>query len=111
LKEYLVRCRDDGKRVHLLGASTKANTILQYADIDSSLVEAASDRDERKTGLVTPGSRIPIVREEDSRTTRPDVYLTVLGHFREELIAREKPFLEGGGSITFILPDIQEVRV
>lgn len=100
----------DGKKIHLLGASTKANTVLQYCDLDAKVIAAASDRDPRKHGRVTPGTRIPIVSEEESRSMRPDVYVTVLGHFREELLRREEEFLRGGGSIVFLLPCLEEVR-
>jgi hypothetical protein len=98
------------KKVHLLGASTKANTVLQYCCLDSSVIEAASDRDPQKLGRQTPGTYIPIIREEESRSRRPDIYVTVLGHFREELLQREEGFLRGGGTIVFLLPKLEEVR-
>lgn len=99
-----------GARVHLLGASTKANTVLQYCGLDSAVIEAASDRDPRKRGRKTPGTGIPIISEEESRARKPDVYLTVLGHFRDELVTREQEFLKAGGRIAFMLPKVEEVR-
>jgi hypothetical protein len=101
--------KEQGKKVHLLGASTKANVVLQHCYLDKSQIAAASDRDPRKVGRVTPGTRIPIISEEESRKLKPDVYLTVLAHFREELLAREKDFLAAGGKIIFALPDVEEV--
>jgi hypothetical protein len=64
LRKYL--SEHYGDRVHLLGASTKMNTVLQSAGIHpaDNLVQAASDRDPRKHGCCTPGTRIPIVSEE-----------------------------------------------
>jgi hypothetical protein len=103
LWRFLDRSMTLKQKVHWLGASTKANTVLQHCGIREYLVKMASDRDPRKHGRVTPGSRIPIVSEEESRAERPDIYLSVLGHFKEEVLAREKGFLEQGGRIQFPL--------
>jgi len=43
---------EKAKALHVYGASTKGNTILQYAGIDSSLIEAA-DRNPDKWGSET----------------------------------------------------------
>lgn len=94
--------RTNGK-VHILGASTKMNVVLQYAGLDKRVIEMASDRDPRKAGRVTPGTRIPIVSEEDSRKEFPSLYITVLSMFKKEIAEREK----AAGSITpicFALP-------
>ena len=34
LRALLERLRDEGKTVHVYGASTKGNTILQYVELD-----------------------------------------------------------------------------
>ena len=43
----------EGKKIHVYGASTKGNTILQYAGIGSGLIEAAADRNPDKWGSET----------------------------------------------------------
>jgi SAM-dependent methyltransferase len=110
LVAYLDECWHKNKIVHLLGASTKMNTVLQYCGIDQDHIMAASDRDPRKIMHMTPGSRIPIVSEESSRAAKPDVYLVGPHAFRDELIQREKAFLDGGGTLTFPLPILEEVK-
>ena len=49
----------DGKTIHIYGASTKGNTILQYAGLDSRLIPYAADRNPDKWGSETtaPASR------------------------------------------------------
>ena len=79
-----------GDRIHALGASTKLNTVLQYCGLNNRMIEAASDRDPRKVGRVTPGTRIPILSEEESRAKNPALYLTVLSMFKKELVERER---------------------
>jgi SAM-dependent methyltransferase len=99
---------DEGKTIHVYGASTKGNTILQYAGIDSSLIAAAADRNEDKWGSETIGTKIPIISEEESRAANPDYYLALPWHFLDEFLERESEFLARGGQ--FIVP-LPEVRV
>lgn len=102
------RIVDEGKTIHVYGASTKGNTILQYAEIDHTLIAAAADRNPDKWGSETIGTKIPIISEEDSRAARPDYYLTLPWHFLDEFVERERDFLSQGGQ--FIVP-LPEVRV
>jgi len=99
----LLDLKKAGKRVHLLGASTKTNVVLQYAGIDSELIQAASERDEAKYGRYTPGTGIPIIPESNSRALEPDVYATLLP-FKEEILKREEAFLARGGQFLWVLP-------
>lgn len=36
----------DNKQIYLYGASTRVNTMLQYFNIDKSLITAAAERNE-----------------------------------------------------------------
>ncbi len=99
----------EGKTVHVYGASTKGNTILQYAGIDSSLVSHAADRNPDKWGSETIATRIPIISEEDSRAMKPDYYLALPWHFLDEFLERETEFLERGGRFIVPLPDVRIV--
>ncbi len=108
--ELLSTCRmlhDEGKKIHVYGASTKGNTILQYADIDHALIEAAADRNSDKWGSETIGTQIPIISEEDSRAMNPDYYLVLPWHFLDEFLEREREFLEGGGKFIVPLPEVR----
>jgi hypothetical protein len=106
LRDFLARCKADGKLVHILGASTKGNVVWQAAGLTTDLVPAASDRDPLKAGRRLPGTGIPVISEEESRAAGPAVYLSALSHFRDELVARERPFLAAGGHIAFPLPQL-----
>ncbi len=88
-----------GKSIHLYGASTKGNTLLQFCGIDSRLIDCAADRNPMKHGAMTLGTNIPIVSEEESRARNPDYYLVLPWHFRKEFLEREK-----GSPTRFIFP-------
>jgi SAM-dependent methyltransferase len=113
-KEQLVgllkKLKAEGKRIHVYGASTKGNTILQWCGIDNRLVDVAAERNADKYGARTLGSDIPIVSEEESRRARPDYYLVLPWHFRDEFVEREKELIASGVGMIFPLPTIEIVR-
>lgn len=109
LLQLLVRLRGEGKRIHVYGASTKGNTILQWCGIDGHMVDMAADRNHEKAGTMTPATNIRIVTEEESRRLKPDYYLVLPWHFREEFVEREHEMLKNGTRLIFPLPKIEIV--
>ena len=111
VRDELARvCRDlagQGKSIHVYGASTKGNTILQYAGLDSSVIPYAADRNPDKWGSETIATRIPIISEEESRAMRPDYYLALPWHFLDEFLEREKDYLDSGGRFIVPLPEVR----
>jgi SAM-dependent methyltransferase len=104
LYQLLVRLKEEGKKVHIYGASTKGNTILQWCGIDHTLVEYAAERNPDKYGAHTLGTNIPIISEADSRAMNPDYYLVLPWHFKAEFVEREKETLDKGTGLIFPLP-------
>lgn len=98
--------RARGETVHIYGASTKGNTLLQWCGIDRSIVECAADRNPDKNGAFTLGTNIPIVSEEISRAAKPDYYLVLPWHFKDEFIEREKATILAGTKMIFPLPEV-----
>jgi NDP-4-keto-2,6-dideoxyhexose 3-C-methyltransferase len=102
---WFIRDRvDRDKKVYVYGASTKGNTMLQYFDLDSSLISAAAERNPDKWGKVTVGTRIPIVSEAEARASKPDYFLVLPWHFVEEFVMREKDYLSSDGRFIVPLP-------
>jgi len=110
LLEFLHDARARGKTVAALGASTKGNTILQWCGIDNRVVDCAAERNEDKFGARTIGTEIPIVSEAESRAMKPDYYLVLPWHFREEFLEREKALLDAGVGMIFPLPEISIIK-
>jgi hypothetical protein len=109
LTTLLRTLRADGATIHVYGASTKGNTILQFAGIDRSLIDCAADRNPDKWGSETIGTHIPIVSEEESRVQRPDYYLVLPWHFLDEFLEREAEFFARGGRFIVPLPDVRVI--
>jgi len=92
----------EGFTVAGYGASTKGNVTLQYCGFGPSDLKFLAEVNSYKFGRYSPGSHIPIVSEEESRSQKPDYLLMLPWHFRDGLIRKEKDYLMRGGK--FIIP-------
>ena len=109
-RDLLVKFKKEGKKVHIYGASTKGNTILQWCGIDNSLVDYAAERNPDKFGARTLGTDIPIISEEESRAMNPDYYLVLPWHFKDEFMEREKDALAKGTGFIFPVPTVEILK-
>jgi NDP-4-keto-2,6-dideoxyhexose 3-C-methyltransferase len=107
LNSFLLRKKQQGKKIHGYGASTKGNLLLQYFDIGKNIITKIAERNPNKVGSFTPGLKIPIVSEQTSRSEKPDLYLVLPWHFKEEILLREKKMLEQKCKFIFPLPNIK----
>lgn len=96
----LTRARQ-GQVVHLYGASTKGNVLLQACGLGPESLPLAAERSPHKVGTTT-ATGIPIVTEAVSRLARPTAYLVGPWHFRPTILQRER--LQGSPEPDFIFP-------
>jgi hypothetical protein len=94
--------KSKGKKIWGYGASTKGNTLLQFFNLDNTLIDGIAERSKFKFGLKTVGTNIPIYSESEMREANPDYLLILPWHFIDEFIERESEFLKNGGK--FIVP-------
>ncbi len=99
----------EGKKVFGYGASTKGNVILQYCEFTTADLPYIAEVNEDKFGSFTPQSNIPIISEKDAKALKPDYFLVLPWHFKNNFLEREKSFLEQGGKFIFPLPTIETV--
>ena len=93
-----------GQMVDLYAASTKSSTLLQFCGIDHGRIRFAVERTQAKVGLVTSGTRIPVISEEDWRVDPAPVALCGAYQFLDQFLRRENDFLNRGGSFLTPLP-------
>ena len=110
LRSLLINLKAEGKRIHIYGASTKGNTILQFCGINNEIIDCAAERNPDKYGAKTLGTNIPIVSEAESRAMNPDYYLVLPWHFKTEFVEREREMLDKGVGFIFPLPTIEIVK-
>ncbi len=108
--QLLDRIHAEGGRVHVYGASTKGNVLLQWYGIDSYKIPFAADRNPEKEGAMTLGTGIRIISEAESRAMAPEYYLVLPWHFKKEFLERERDTIMAGTSMIFPLPEIVVVN-
>lgn len=109
LHAFIQKVVSEGKKVYVLGASTRGNTLLQYCGLDKTLISKAIERNPEKFGKKIASVDIPIVSEEEGRKEKPDYMLVLPYFFRDEIIKREEEYLKGGGHLIFPMPTFEIV--
>ena len=82
INEILSDLKNRGYSIAGIGASTKGNVMLQYCDIDRSMIECIGEVNEEKVGCFTPGSNIPIIKENDV-IDKYEYLLVIPWHFKK----------------------------
>lgn len=108
--DFFQREKAAGKTIHVYGASTKGNVILQYFGLGPELIDFAAERSPEKVGLYTIGSWIPIISEEESRKMQPDYYFVLPWAFFDEMYAREAEWRSQGGQFVVPFPEFRVVQ-
>jgi len=107
LKKIIGNILLKNKIIQGYGASTKGNILLQFFRIDNTQISYIADRNPDKVKLYTPGTKIQIISEKKSRLKRPDYYLVLPWHFKNEILLREKNIRKKGTKFIFPLPKLQ----
>lgn len=105
--DFIKEEKSKGKIICGYGASTKGNTLLQYFELDNTLIDAIAERSPYKYGHKTIGTNIPIMSEEDVRSMNPDYFLVLPWHFISEFTKREVDFLNKGGKLIVPCPKFE----
>ena len=93
-----------GNLVIGLGASTKGNMLLQMFGIGKETIPYISERNPDKVGLRTLGTDIELISEEAARLLEPSYMLVLPWYFKDEIVKREKEYLESGGALLIPMP-------
>ena len=110
LTEFIRKIKSEKKTILGYGASTKGNIILQFCNITENDVPFIAEVNTDKFGSFTPGTFIPIVSEEEARAMKPDYFMVLPWHFKENIVTREENYLASGGHLFFPLPIIEVVE-
>lgn len=93
LRDLLFNFKKNGKKIVGYGAPAKSTTILNYCDIDSSLIEKIFDNSSTKVGKYTPGkSMIPIEHTDSFISYKSDYTLLFAWNHKDEILKKEKNY-------------------
>ncbi len=107
LNNLIIKIKNKKQNIHCYGASTKGNVLLQYFKINYKKIDFVAERNKNKYGLFTPGSKIKIISEKTSRKLKPDYYLVLPWHFKNEILKRENKVIKKGIKFIFPLPKLK----
>jgi len=101
LLEMLHKIKKSNGKIIGYGAPAKGNTILNTFGIGNQFLDAILENNELKTGLVSPGTHVPIELERDFDSSGYK-YALLLSWNLLEFFLKKSPYIKAGGK--FILP-------
>lgn len=111
LKGDLIRVlkglKKEGKTIAAYGAAAKGNTLLNYVGIDGNVIDFVVDRSTYKQGLLLPGTRIPILHQDELVKRMPDYTLILAWNFADEIMLQQSGYSENGGKFIIPIPTIK----
>lgn len=104
---FLIEAQESGRQVVGYGAPGKGNTLLNYCGIRTDFLDYLVDLNPVKQGLLTPGSRIPVVGPERMRESRPDYVVIMPWNLKDEIAEQHSYIREWGGRFVTFLPEVR----
>ncbi len=83
-------------------APAKGNTFLNYCGVNRSQIKFVADTTLAKQGKFLPGTRIPIVAEQELLDLRPEYVLLLAWNWKHEIISKLRPLLPETKFVTAI---------
>ncbi len=102
LLELLAQLKSEGKTITGYGAPAKGNTLLNFMNISTEMLDYIIDDSPLKQGLYTPGTHIKVVSAEYLNKHHPDYLFILAWNFAEPIMKKNEEFRMGGGK--FIIP-------
>jgi len=93
----LINLKNLGKKLCGYGATSKSTTIMNYCNIDNSILDYICDTTKDKIGKYSPGKHIPIVSMSHFYNNKPDICYLFAWNHKKEIFKKENSFLKNGG--------------
>lgn len=103
---FLLSAHAEGKTVAGYGAAAKGNTLLNFAGVRADLLAFVVDRNPAKQAHYLPGSRIPVVGEDELTRTRPNFVVILPWNLKDELTGQLAEVRAWGGRFVTAVPEL-----
>jgi hypothetical protein len=105
LNKIVTKLHKSDKSVMVYGASTRGLTILGASKLNAKLIDAAVERNPEKVGRFYGATGIPVISEDEMRSSTPNALLILPYSFIKEFVKRERAYLKEGGIFVVPLPE------
>ena len=78
--------------------------MLQHFELSKDKIPFISERNSAKVGLRCLGTDIELISEEKARSLKPKAMMVLPWYFKDEIIKREKKYIDSGGQLMFPMP-------
>lgn len=103
LNILLKKIKNNNKIIYGYGAPTKATTLMNFFNIDSSIISYIFEDNPLKINKFTPNN-IKIISANELNLKKPDYILILAWNFAESIIQKNKSFIKSGGKFIIPLP-------
>ena len=104
---FLTKLKNDQKKVVAYGATSKSTTVTNYFGINSNLIDCIYDTTPIKQYKFSPGAHIPVLPYEKFRESNPDYVLLFAWNHADEIIEKEKSFMNENRYWIKYIPSVQ----
>jgi len=104
---FLADAKRQGKTVAAYGAAAKGNTLMNFAELGSDLIQYVVDKNPAKQGKFMPGSRIPILSPEMLQSQRPDYLVILPWNIADEVMQQNAALAELGTQFVKAVPKLE----
>ena len=105
LIESIVKLKKEKKSLIGYGASAKGTVLLNYCNIDHTILDFIVDTTPLKQGKLTPGTHIPILSPNAMESKGDgDLVLLLIWNYKDAILEKEKLFRSKGGKFLIPIP-------
>tara|TARA_E500000178_G_C16943917_1_gene717853 strand:- start:105 stop:1286 length:1182 start_codon:yes stop_codon:yes gene_type:complete len=104
LLSIFTKIKEKNGKIVGYGASAKAVTVLNFCNLKDKFVDYFLDTTKNKINKYLPGTKIIIRKYSKTRMNNKNFYFLGAWNFKDEIIKKEKLFLQKGGKFILHLP-------
>ncbi len=109
LLAFLKSAKTEGKTVAGYGAAAKGNTLLNYCDIGTDLIDFVVDANPHKQNTLLPGSHIPVHAPDHLKVAKPDYVLILPWNLSTEIMKSMSHVSDWGGKFMVAIPRVEVI--
>ena len=105
LRKKILILKNNNKIIFGYGASAKGNVLLNFCEMDNSILDFVTDTTKIKQGKFTPGTKIKIINPKNRPNKSSEMIALLLAwNYKTAIIKNEKKFLRNGGKFLIPIP-------